>query len=317
MRRLKNVIIIIILLLLILPPFNIAKGEDYIKWLDFNASYDILSKCYEYDVNSFNSTVHYNFIELLSYITLKNGNKFNNRTDFANLKKIIELLNLGKTMDEIVGKDKYYRYYYEAYSAIFSRYLGEFIDPVTKEIKYGLIAYHPFARGYWMSGSDDFGNARNYGFKRKHLGHDMYGSIGTPIISVEGGTVMELGWNRYGGWRIGILSHDTKRYYYYAHLRKNKPFIKDLKRGDKVEAGQVIGYLGVTGYSYKENTNMGTRPHLHFGLQLIFHPSQIDGNGEIWIDVYNICRFLNRNRAQVVKTENDDFMSVNLRRHIE
>ena len=119
MRRLKNVIIIIILLLLILPPFNIAKGEDYIKWLDFNASYDILSKCYEYDVNSFNSTVHYNFIELLSYITLKNGNKFNNRTDFANLKKNIELLNLGKTMDEIVGKDKYYRYYYEAYSAIF------------------------------------------------------------------------------------------------------------------------------------------------------------------------------------------------------
>ncbi len=46
------------------------------------------------------------------------------------------------------------------------------------------------------------------------------GSIGTPIIAVESGTIEALGWNQYGGWRIGIRSFDKKRYYYYAHLRK-------------------------------------------------------------------------------------------------
>ena len=43
------------------------------------------------------------------------------------------------------------------------------------------------------------------------------GSIGTPIIAVESGTIEHLGWNQYGGWRIGIRSNDKKRYYYYAH----------------------------------------------------------------------------------------------------
>lgn len=325
MLSLKKIIIILLLPVLLLPfsagnsaMTNNSYNADFIRWVDNNVSYEILQKCYEYDVNSINSTVHYNFIELLSYITLRNGNKFNYRSDIANLRKLIERLNLGERMEDIAGQNRYYKYYYDCYMAIFSEYLGEYYDETTKEIKYGLKVYHPIARGYWYSGSDDFGNARNYGFKRKHLGHDIYGSVGTPVIAVEGGTVMEMGWNRYGGWRIGILSPDTKRYYYYAHLKKNKPFIKGLDAGDKVEAGQVIGYLGVTGYSFKPNTNMSTKPHLHFGLQLIFDPSQIDGNGEIWIDVYNICRFLAKNRAQVVKNpETGDYQSINLKRAID
>ncbi len=75
------------------------------------------------------------------------------------------------------------------------------------------------------------------------------GSIGTPIIAVESGYVEALGWNQYGGWRIGIRSFDRKRYYYYAHLRKDHPYAKDLQEGQVVTAGDVIGYLGITGYS--------------------------------------------------------------------
>ena len=41
-----------------------------------------------------------------------------------------------------------------------------------------------------------------------------------------------------------------------------------------VQAGDVIGYLGRTGYSRKENANNIRTPHLHFGLQLIFDESQ-------------------------------------------
>lgn len=101
-----------------------------------------------------------------------------------------------------------------------------------------------------------------------------------------------FGWNQYGGWRIGIRSFDKKRYYYYAHLRKDKPYVEGLEVGKTVEAGDVIGYLGMTGYSIKENVNNINIPHLHFGIQLIFDESQEDGPNEIWIDVYNIIEFL-------------------------
>ncbi|MDO4744404.1 MAG: M23 family metallopeptidase, partial [Clostridia bacterium] len=149
----------------------------------------------------------------------------------------------------------------------------------------------------------DFGNSRSYGYKRKHLGHDMMGNVGTPIIAIESGTVEAIGWNQYGGWRLGIRSFDKKRYYYYAHLRKNHPYPVDLSVGHTVKAGDVIGYLGMTGYSSKENVNNIDTPHLHMGIQLIFDESQKDGNGEIWIDCYEIAKFLSQNTTAVVKDE--------------
>ena len=66
-----------------------------------------------------------------------------------------------------------------------------------------------------------------------------------------------------------------------------------------VKAGDVIGYLGMTGYSIKENVNNINIPHLHFGMQFIFDDSQVDSPNEIWIDVYNIIEFLMQNRSEV------------------
>ena len=129
------------------------------------------------------------------------------------------------------------------------------------------------------------------------------GSIGTPIMAVESGIVEVMGWNMYGGWRIGIRSFDQKRYYYYAHLRKDRPFHSDLYEGKIVKAGDVIGYLGMTGYSTRENVNNITTPHLHFGMQIIFDESQKEGINEIWIDVYNIVNLLQKNRSAVIKDE--------------
>ena len=178
-------------------------------------------------------------------------------------------------------------------------------DTASFENKYGLKAFLPIAKNYNFSHYDDFGNSRSYGFKRTHLGNDLMGSIGTPIIAVESGTVEHLGWNQYGGWRIGIRSFDGKRYYYYAHLRKNHPYVPDLKEGATVTAGDVIGYLGMTGYSIKENVNNINVPHLHFGMQLIFDESQVDSPNEIWIDVYEIIEFLKQNRSEVILSNSD------------
>ena len=131
----------------------------------------------------------------------------------------------------------------------------------------------------------------------------MMGLVGTPIIAVESGVVTALGWNQYGGWRIGISSFDGKRYYYYAHLRQNYPYAEGLEEGSVVTAGDVIGYMGHTGYSTTENVNNIKIVHLHWGLQLIFDESQKEGNNEIWIDVYPLTRFLAKHTQAAVKVE--------------
>ncbi len=169
--------------------------------------------------------------------------------------------------------------------------------------KYGLKAYSPIAEGYWYKDFDDFGDGRSYGYKRKHFGHDLMSSIGTPIIAIESGIVEVLGWNQYGGWRIGIRSFDGKRYYYYAHLRKDHPFNDRTKEGQTVKAGDVIGYSGQTGYSKKENVNNIDSPHLHVGMQLIFDESLKDSPNQIWVDLYSITRLLSKHRATVYKDE--------------
>lgn len=211
---------------------------------------------------------------------------------------------------------KYYNYYYESYSAVLSNFIGNYSIEIENEDgttefvnKYGIKAFLPIAKNYSFSHYDDFGASRSYGFKRTHLGNDLMGSVGTPIIAIESGIVEHIGWNQYGGWRVGIKSYDKKRYYYYAHLRKNHPYVAGLKEGSEVKAGDVIGYLGMTGYSIKENVNNINVPHLHFGIQLIFDESQESGKNEIWIDVYNIIEFLKQNRSAVFmnNTETKDY----------
>jgi murein DD-endopeptidase MepM/ murein hydrolase activator NlpD len=315
-NKISVIIICTLACIIFFGSVNSVRAEtDFIKWVDFNVQAETMNKAYELDIKTHKNENHYRFAEILAYLAVKNGNKFNIKKDALNLKKLTDKLESGVTIDGIMENNKYYRYYKEAYNAIFAEYIGWYSE--GDNINYGLKVYFPFAKGYWYSGGDDFGNSRNYAFKRVHLGHDMFGAVGTPIIASEGGIVTELGWNRFGGWRIGIRSFDNLRYYYYAHLRKDKPYGKDIVKGGIIEAGQVIGYLGVTGYSYKENKNMKTKPHLHFGIQLIFDKSQEDGKGEIWIDVYQICRFLAKNCAAVRKNnETGHFESYNLRKSV-
>ncbi len=200
---------------------------------------------------------------------------------------------------------RHYCYYHEAYSAALGGLLGSYSVEIKGEEKagYGLKAFSPIASGYSYSHCSDFGAGRSFGFQRKHLGNDLMGALGTPIVAVEGGVVEALGRNRYGGWRVGIRSFDSRRYYYYAHLQKDTPFAPGLSVGDLVQAGDLLGFMGRSGYSDKENTNNIETVHLHFGLQLVFDESQKECNSEIWIDVYDIVRLLSRHRSSLRKTE--------------
>ena len=93
---------------------------------------------------------------------------------------------------------QYYDYYHEAFSSALGGLVGSYAIEAEGQWKasYGLKAFSPIAAGYGYSHCDDFGVSRSFGFKRKHLGHDMMGSQGTPIVAVEGGVVEAMGWNR-------------------------------------------------------------------------------------------------------------------------
>ena len=266
---------------------------EYIKWVDFTPTTAALKQALDIDIKSHDSDTPIGWIELLSYAACKNGGKFGAGKD-KYISQLYERIQNAEDIETITADMKNYKYFHEAYSAVLSGYVG-----YNEQGEYGVLVYSPFAAGYYYSHYDDFGVARSYGYKRRHLGHDMMGSVGTPIMAVEGGRIEALGWNQYGGWRVGIRSDDGKRYYYYAHLRKNKPFAEGLREGDTVKAGQLIGYLGMTGYSSKENVNNIDTPHLHFGIQLIFDESQKDGVNQIWIDCYQIICFLEKYRAKV------------------
>ncbi len=113
---------------------------------------------------------------------------------------------------------------------------------------------------------DSFGADREGG-ARKHEGTDLFGKEGTPIVSICGGRVEQIGWNRLGGERVGIRGDDGN-YYYYAHLQ----YISSLLvKGNRIEAGESVGTMGHTGDA------LTTPDHLHFGIEL--------PNGQ-WINPY-------------------------------
>ncbi len=288
--------------------------KKFIKWVDFNVCYEALNDSLAIDIQSHTdeNTASYSWIDLLAYLAAQYGGDFSHYKK-SDLKKLTELAAREETtIDALGAKLSTYAYFKEAYEAVLAGFVGPYSietpDPDNKENKittktYGLKVFSPIAKGYNYSHYDDFGVSRSYGYRRRHLGHDMMGSIGTPIVAIESGIVECVGWNQYGGWRIGIRSFDKKRYYYYAHLRKDHPY-NDMYEGKIVTAGDVIGYLGMTGYSTKENVNNINTPHLHYGLQLIFdEETQKDGTNQIWIDLYAITKLLEKNRSAVYRDE--------------
>ena len=276
-------------------------GEP-IRWVDFCVPYGSLKYAMDQDIATFEEEKHISWIEILALSACRTGGK----CGLASVKKAASDLKGDRSAKELAGNAaKHYDYYFEAYTGVLGGLLGSYEIEVDGQWKaqYGLKAFSPIAAGYGYSHCDDFGVSRSFGFRRKHLGNDLMGSLGTPIVAVEGGVVEVMGWNRYGGWRVGIRSFDSKRYYYYAHLQKDTPFAKGLQEGDVVQAGDPIGFMGRTGYSDKENVNNIETVHLHFGIQLVFDESQKECLSEIWINAYDIVRLLSSHRSSLKRTE--------------
>ena len=287
---------------------NDTPKKDFIKYAEFNVTLEALDKAMKIDIASHEKEIKINWIELLAHLGAKYGGDFKNKYKPKDMDNLVKEINTGKSIDELSQKMKLYNYYKEVYSTVLSEFVGDYSiqtgedevshEPIFEE-KYGLKAFSPIAKTFPYQHYDDFGASRSYGYSRPHLGHDMMAATGTPVVAIESGIVETMGWNQYGGWRVGIRSFDKKRYYYYAHLRKDKPYHEGLSEGKIVKAGDVIGYVGRTGYSPHENVNNIETSHLHVGLELIFDESQKECDNEIWIDLYSITALLYKNQSSV------------------
>lgn len=119
----------------------------------------------------------------------------------------------------------------------------------------------PIPIQYNYSYRNTWGDARGFGGRRIHEGTDIFANYGVPVKATTYGVVELKGWNRYGGWRIGIRDI-YGRYHYFAHLNGYKD---GINVGNVVEPGDVIGSVGATGYG-PPGTSGKFPPHLHYGM---------------------------------------------------
>jgi murein DD-endopeptidase MepM/ murein hydrolase activator NlpD len=93
-----------------------------------------------------------------------------------------------------------------------------------------------------------------FGTRRLHTGIDFGGGYGAPIFAAESGTVISAG-SRGGYGNAIVIDHGGGTTTLYAHQSRFA-----VSGGAQVSRGQVIGYIGSTGYS--------TGPHLHFEVRI-------------------------------------------------
>lgn len=118
----------------------------------------------------------------------------------------------------------------------------------------------------------------------RHEGNDVFAEPGTPVLATLGGTVEQVGWTFYSGWRVGIRGTDG-RYWFYAHLQELPP----LTIGESITAGQQIGRVGNTGYGNRPGHADEFTYHLHLGIQ------EADGT---WVDPFPMLETLYRSAVK-------------------
>lgn len=106
-----------------------------------------------------------------------------------------------------------------------------------------------------------WGDRRGFGGLRIHEGTDIFANYGTPVKATTYGVIELMGWNLYGGWRIGIRDI-FNIYHYYGHLNG---YNDEIKVGQVVQPGDILGSVGSSGYG-PPGTSGKFPPHLHYGM---------------------------------------------------
>lgn len=155
------------------------------------------------------------------------------------------------------------------------------------EAIWGDLQYFPVASDN-ISFENSWMDSRTYGGRRHHEGTDLFGPVTIsgyyPIISITDGIVEQKGWLPLGGYRLGIRS-TSGGYFYYAHLSS---YEKDFTPGDRVQAGDILGFMGNTGYGQERTSGMFP-VHLHLSIYITTPEGQ-----EISVNPYHILQCLRK-----------------------
>ena len=140
---------------------------------------------------------------------------------------------------------------------------------------------------------DSWGGERTYGGERTHEGTDIMDGENErgffPIISISSGAVENIGWLEQGGWRVGIRT-GSGAYIYYAHLHSYAP---KIFKGYEVRAGELLGFMGDTGYSKTEGATGNFDVHLHLGIY--FQTAHYE---ELSVNPYYILKYLENKKLK-------------------
>ncbi len=139
-----------------------------------------------------------------------------------------------------------------------------FLENVENDVDYHPIPESIVDKSLKISYIDGWMVERNYKGTSGHEGTDIMANVDKrgiyPVLSMTDGEITNLGWLEKGGYRVGITSN-SGIYYYYAHLDS----YAGLEKGQKVQAGTLLGYMGDSGYG-PEGTKGQFAVHLHVGI---------------------------------------------------
>lgn len=227
------------------------------------------------------------FSKLLTHSAYTANFNYNGYTDEVLKKSITDAQST-----EIEGNKKYV---HTVYSKVFDD-LKVSPLPKNKKVYTWSVKHNKWVlksdKAYTYTSQNDFGNSRTYGGDRAHEGNDLITDMGTPIVSITDGTVTRLGWNQLGGWRVGVTSK-SGTYFYYAHMDR---YEDNIVKGQSVKAGDIIGYVGDTGYG-PEGTRGNFIPHLH--VQIGYREKN-SGN-YTWFNPYDVLVFLDSRRVTLIE----------------
>ena len=229
----------------------------------------ISSDCLEYFIQK-GKVYDKEYIPWITTAMLKNG------YDLSNVKK--ESIKTTRFHKKI-SSSKAYKDLNQKYSAVFSD-LVYFPIPVD------------LSNGETVNFSNSWMGERTYGGKRFHEGTDIMTSNNQrgyyPVLSITDGKVEQKGWLEKGGYRIGVRANNGA-YFYYAHLHS---YANGLEIDDQVKAGELLGFMGDTGYSKVEGTTGNFDVHLHLGIYLNTE------DGEISVNPYWVLKYLENHKLQ-------------------
>lgn len=166
--------------------------------------------------------------------------------------------------------------------------LKESNEAIWGDLQYFPVAVSTKSDKMTVNYGDSWKFERTFGGKRYHEGCDIMADVNVrgiyPVVSISDGVVEKKGWLPKGGYRLGIRG-EHGAYFYYAHLES----YADIETGDYVRAGQLLGFMGDSGYG-EEGTVGQFAVHLHVGIYI---PTK--NNAELSINPYPVLKYLEAN----------------------